>query len=86
MTESPHPKHRDTIVVMDYGSQYSQLITRRVRECQVYCEMLPWDASPEQIEALDPRGIILSGFAIVTSAPKDSERALLILRSLDRRS
>jgi GMP synthase (glutamine-hydrolysing) len=57
-----HPQSiRETIVVIDYGSQYSQLITRRVRECQVYCEMLPWDAPAEQIDALAPRGIILSG-------------------------
>ena len=52
---------RDAIAVMDYGSQYSQLITRRVRECNVYCEMLPWDASPAELEALNPKGIILSG-------------------------
>ncbi len=52
---------RDAIAVMDYGSQYSQLITRRVRECNVYCEMLAWDASPAEIEALNPKGIILSG-------------------------
>lgn len=58
---NPRPSHRETIVVMDYGSQYSQLITRRVRECRVYCEMLPWDASAEQLAELAPRGIILSG-------------------------
>ncbi len=50
-----------TIAVMDYGSQYSQLIARRVRECHVYCELLPWDATAEQLERLNPRGIILSG-------------------------
>ena len=53
--------HRETIVVIDYGSQYSQLITRRVRENDVYCVMLPWDVAEEALEALDPRGIILSG-------------------------
>ena len=47
--------------MIDYGSQYSQLITRRVRECRVYCEMLPWDAPVEALDALAPRGIILSG-------------------------
>lgn len=52
---------RDTIIVLDYGSQYSQLITRRVRECQVYCEMLPWDAPAETVAAHHPRGLILSG-------------------------
>jgi GMP synthase (glutamine-hydrolysing) len=46
---------------MDFGSQYAQLITRRVRECQVYCELLPWDASAVELERLNPKGIILSG-------------------------
>ncbi len=59
MTE--HPTHRDTIAVIDYGSQYAQLIVRRVRECQVYCEMIPWDAPQAALDALHPRGIILSG-------------------------
>ena len=53
--------HRETIVILDYGSQYSHLITRRVRECQVYCEMLPWDADPDALAALNPKGFILSG-------------------------
>ena len=52
---------RDTIVVLDFGSQYSRLIARRVRECRVYCEILPWDVEPERLRALHPRGIILSG-------------------------
>jgi len=55
------PDQHETIVVIDYGSQYSQLITRRVRECRVYCEMLPWDAPAQEIARLRPRGIILSG-------------------------
>jgi len=54
-------ENRETIVVIDYGSQYSQLITRRVRECRVYCEMLPWDASEKELSRLKPRGLILSG-------------------------
>jgi GMP synthase (glutamine-hydrolysing) len=57
----PVSNQRETIVVMDYGSQYSQLITRRVRECHVYGEMLPWDAPAEALAALNPKGIILSG-------------------------
>ncbi len=52
---------RETIVVLDFGSQYSQLIARRVRDLEVYCEMLPYNAPAEQIESLNPRGIILSG-------------------------
>ncbi len=52
---------RETIVVIDFGSQYSLLITRRVRECQVYCEMVPHDAPWEKVAALNPKGFILSG-------------------------
>ena len=51
----------DTIIVLDFGSQYSQLITRRVREARVYCEMFPWDAPSEKVLALQPKGFILSG-------------------------
>ncbi len=52
---------REAIVVIDFGSQYSMLITRRVRECQVYCEMVPYDTPWEEIAPLNPRGIIFSG-------------------------
>ena len=51
----------ETIVVVDFGSQYSMLIARRVRECNVYCELVPHDAPWEQVERLNPRGFILSG-------------------------
>jgi GMP synthase (glutamine-hydrolysing) len=51
----------DTIAVLDFGSQYSQLITRRVRELHIYCEMFPWDAPAEKVQALQPNGYILSG-------------------------
>jgi GMP synthase (glutamine-hydrolysing) len=50
-----------TIAILDFGSQYSQLIARRVRECQVYCELFPWDAPAEEVLALKPKGFILSG-------------------------
>jgi len=53
--------HADTVVVLDYGSQYSQLITRRVRESGVYCELLHNDVTWEQVAHLDPKGVILSG-------------------------
>jgi len=51
----------DTIVVLDYGSQYSQLIARRVREAEVYCELFSWRTAAETIMALNPKGFILSG-------------------------
>ncbi len=51
----------DAIAILDFGSQYSQLIARRVREAHVYCELFPWDAPPEKVMALQPRGFILSG-------------------------
>lgn len=55
-----HPQ-RETIVILDFGSQYSQLIARRVRELEVYCELIPCDAPSEVFARLNPRGYILSG-------------------------
>ena len=55
------PGERETIVVLDFGSQYSMLIARRVRECHVYCELVPYDTPWEKIAPLNPRGFILSG-------------------------
>lgn len=51
----------DAVVVLDFGSQYSQLITRRVRECGVYCELKHHDSPWEEVARLNPKGIILSG-------------------------
>ena len=51
----------EAVVVLDFGSQYSMLIARRVRECHVYCELLPYTASREEVERLRPRAFILSG-------------------------
>ena len=53
-------KHQ-RIAVLDYGSQYSQLICRRVREVNVFAELIPWDRAAELLPALQPTGIILSG-------------------------
>ncbi len=50
-----------TIAILDFGSQFSQLIARRVREAGVYCELFPWDAPPDRVTAIMPNGIILSG-------------------------
>ena len=51
----------DALAVLDFGSQTSQLIARRVREAHVYCELFPWDAPAGKVLALRPRGFILSG-------------------------
>lgn len=51
----------DRILILDFGSQYSQLIARRVRESGVYCEMFAYDMSSDDIRAFNPKGIILSG-------------------------
>jgi len=55
------PVEREAVAVLDFGSQYSRLIARRVRECRVYCELFPWDAPAEEVMRLRPRGFILSG-------------------------
>lgn len=52
---------RETIAIIDFGSQYSRLIARRVRECNVYCELIPYDTPWEKIASLRPKGFILSG-------------------------
>jgi len=52
---------RESIAILDFGSQYSYLIARRVREQNVYCELLPHDVSASQLEALSPLGFIVSG-------------------------
>ena len=69
----PQVKGFDTVLVLDYGAQYGQLIARRVRECRVYSELIPHDASIERIKSYDPKGIILSGgptSVYVEDAPK----------------
>jgi GMP synthase (glutamine-hydrolysing) len=58
LTSSPH---HETVVILDFGSQYTQLIARRVRELGVYCEILPYTASVDEILARSPKGVVLSG-------------------------
>ena len=52
---------QEHVVVIDFGAQYSQLIARRIRECRVYCEILPYDTPAEELAARKPKGIVLSG-------------------------
>ncbi len=64
--QKPEPEtatrlQRETILVIDFGSQYSRLIARRVRESRVYCEIIPHDITWDAVSGLNPKGIILSG-------------------------
>ncbi len=52
---------REMIVILDFGGQYKQLIARRVRACRVYCEIRPCTTSMEELRALSPKGVILTG-------------------------
>ncbi|MDY6943328.1 MAG: GMP synthase (glutamine-hydrolyzing), partial [Pseudomonadota bacterium] len=51
--------HAHRILILDFGSQYTQLIARRVRELGVYCEIHPWDMGADALRAFAPKGIIL---------------------------
>lgn len=62
------------ILVLDFGSQYTQLIARRVREARVYCEIHPYSLGLDKIERLRPEGIVLSG------GPQVSTRTMLPCR------
>ena len=53
--------NKETVIVLDFGGQYNQLIARRVRECSVYCEVKPYTISLEELQALNPKGIIFTG-------------------------
>ena len=52
---------RETVIVIDFGGQYNQLVARRVRECNVYCEIYSYKTDIQKIKAMNPKGIILTG-------------------------
>jgi GMP synthase (glutamine-hydrolysing) len=52
---------RETVIILDFGGQYNQLIARRVREANVYCELIPYNSTIEKIKAYEPKGIIFTG-------------------------
>ena len=65
--------HTDKILILDFGSQYTQLIARRIREIGVYCEIWAWDHDPAEIAKFAPKGVILSGgpeSVIVVDSPR----------------
>ena len=74
--------HHNKILILDFGSQYTQLIARRVREIGVYCELVPYDVNPYFIEKFNPNGIILSG-GPDTVSKIDSARAPNIVFDLN---
>lgn len=70
-------KNRETILILDFGGQYNQLIARRVRECNVYCEIHPYNISVDEIKQMNPQGIIFTGgpgSVYEENAPKCDER------------
>ncbi|HRW10769.1 MAG TPA: gamma-glutamyl-gamma-aminobutyrate hydrolase family protein, partial [Caldilineaceae bacterium] len=73
--------NHETIAVLDYGSQYAQLICRRVRETQVYAELIPWDRANEVLPKLQPKGIILSGGPNSVYAPNAPTLPAIVLEA-----
>lgn len=61
MAQSKPEPAEELVLILDFGGQYTQLIARRVRECRVYCEIVPFDTPTAQILTRAPKGIILSG-------------------------
>ena len=61
MTHADTAPAQDTILIVDFGSQVTQLIARRIRETGVYCEIHPFQSAAAAVAALNPKGIVLSG-------------------------
>ena len=71
----------DSIAILDFGSQYAQLIARRIREAHVYCELFPWDAPADQVLGINPKGFILSGGPASVYAPQAPRIPTYIMES-----
>ena len=69
-----HACYQDRVLILDFGSQYTQLISRRVREAQVYCEIAPYDWPLEKIRSWGPQGLILSGGPASVTDPESPRR------------
>ena len=52
---------KELVVILDFGGPYSQIIARRIRECNVYCEVLPYYTDIERIKGLAPKGLVFTG-------------------------
>jgi len=73
--------HTDKILILDFGSQYTQLIARRIREIGVYCEIWAWDHDPAEIAKFAPNGVILSGgpeSVVEADSPRAPEQAFAL--------
>ena len=81
MTHTSDP-HAQRILILDFGSQYTQLIARGIRELNVYCEILPFDADISRIKAFKPAGVVLSG-GPATVTETDTPRANQEIFNLD---
>ena len=68
--------HHETLLIIDFGSQVTQLIARRVRECGVYCEIHPFTKATEKLAALNPKAVILSGspHSVIDEGPRIDAR------------
>src|SRR5436190_24126807 len=75
------PRDRQLVLILDYGSQYTQLIARRVRECGVYCEIVPFNVDLDTVRSRHPRALILSGgpASVYGAGAPQSPRALFEL-------
>src|SRR5207249_6196200 len=71
----------EQIVILDFGSQYTQVIARRIRECNVYYTIVPYDAPAKRIAALNPKGLVLSGgpASVYADDAPHPDRAIFVL-------